>query len=546
VRAVRGAIGAEPSAVRGADAVGTPGKQTLVEGLDPGAVQSAPGPDGAGTREVMVTASSLRVRSAPDTSSKQNILGKLHEGDRVPTSGRAGDWLIVAFGAGQGYIAGKYTKPVTVLDDIDDWLRSFTGGDHDNDHDPAGPGPSPDPSLDPSQPAGPHGPDAPSGPPGPTPTPGDTPSGAAELTDPALAAYLAALGNRCADAAAHAVASCEHQSARLAENLDAHEERGAERDALVASIADARAQIALLDGEGLDAGVVAYVRPLLYGLLLRCAPYYSQGRNIDVLETATDTRTCNLTSLAMVLEGLGKSANNYAGPRDKVLAVARFTPYAPRIAGAKGKVSGATGDWGKLAALRLPDFLELAAVAECLGGGTSDAEVLAAAQSAWARIVNEFAIHINLARQFGVAGETRTLEGGLGDALGSIKKSARKEMQEVVDARNKAERTGDSGAQASYERLRDASSDALEGTKIEAGIPLREYRETVLAHVGAELASGAGVFMLMAAHYARVQAVSEDHVIVDDPGRDFRSGQKVLWPEARAMGYFKKRIVFTG
>lgn len=540
MRAWRDTTGGDRSGGGGAAALGAPGKRTLVEQAYAGApVQAKPvgaaGPAGASPEEVIVTASALRVRSAPDTSSK--VLGKLHDGDRVPTTGKAGAWLTTPYAGTLGYISGKYTKPATIVDDVTGWIASFLGGgDHD---DPAAPVA---PSLDPAGPAGPAAPEGPDAPitPKPTPAPGELPSGAAKLSDVALAGYLAGLHDPIADAAAGAVASCEAQAAELATHLDAHEETGAGRDALVASIAHARAQIGLLDGAGLDEVSRAYVKAALYAIVTRCAPYYSQGRNIDVLETKTDTRTCNLTSLAMALEALGKSANDYAGSRDEVLAVARYTPYAPRV---NGKVAGGTGSFGKLAALRLPDFLQLAAIAECLHGGTSDAEIQAAAQLAWARIVKTFDIHLQIAARFGVAGQTKVLEGGLGGALGSIKKSARKEMQEVVDARNAAERSGAAHDQAAYADARDAHAAALTGDKIEGKVPLDEYRAAVITHIGGELASGASVFMLMAAHYARVQMVSDDHVIVDDPGRDFRSGQKVLWEEARAMGYFKKRIV---
>jgi hypothetical protein len=539
MRAYRGTTGGDHSAGAGVASFGAPGKRTRVEQAADGAAAppgpvAAVAPTAADPVEVAVTASALRVRSSPSTSSTSNVLGELHRGDRVQATGSDGGWLTTPYAGTVGYLSGKYTKPVTILDAARDWISALFGrGDHAGDE-PAEPAIAP--AIDPALPAEPEGP-GPTAP--PAPTPGAPPSGTAKLSDVALVAFLAGLDDPMANAAAHAVASCEAQAAELATDLNAHEETGAGRDTLVASIAQARAQIALLEGAGLDPVSRTYVTATLYRILTACAPYYSQGRNIDVLETKTDTRTCNLTSLAMALEGLGKTANDYAGSRDKLLAVARYTPYAPRV---NAKVAGGTASFSKLTALRLPDFLQLAAIAELMTG-SSDAEILAAAQSAWSKIVKTFDIHLDLARRFGVAGETKVLEGGLGGALGSIKKSARKDMQEVVDARNAAERSGDSHDQAAYDQQRDAHATALDGDKLEAKIPLEQYRATVLEHVGGELASGAGVFMLMAAHYARVQRVSDDHVIVDDPGRDFRSGQKVLWQEARAMGYFKKRIV---
>ena len=63
VKALRETTASDRS-VGGGSAAGTPGKQTLVEQL---------GRQGAGPGEVVVTASSLRVRSSPDTSSKANV-----------------------------------------------------------------------------------------------------------------------------------------------------------------------------------------------------------------------------------------------------------------------------------------------------------------------------------------------------------------------------------------------------------------------------------------------------------------------------------------
>src|SRR5690606_28424357 len=60
---------------------------------------------------VTITASKLRVRSAPDTSSSDNIIGRFERGQRVNVRGREGEWLMVEFQGVDGYIHGGYVEP---------------------------------------------------------------------------------------------------------------------------------------------------------------------------------------------------------------------------------------------------------------------------------------------------------------------------------------------------------------------------------------------------------------------------------------------------
>jgi hypothetical protein len=52
--------------------------------------------------------------------------------------------------------------------------------------------------------------------------------------------------------------------------------------------------------------------------------------------------------------------------------------------------------------------------------------------------------------------------------------------------------------------------------------------------------------VLISGHYVRLQAIFDDHVVVDDPAQQARANRKVTWEEARAMGYFKHRLVLQG
>lgn len=76
---------------------------------------AAPGPtasDRAYGSYVVVTASTLNVRSSPSTDSKANIVGKLHRGTKVEQRGREGDWIKISFHGGTAYVHGNYVQPI--------------------------------------------------------------------------------------------------------------------------------------------------------------------------------------------------------------------------------------------------------------------------------------------------------------------------------------------------------------------------------------------------------------------------------------------------
>jgi hypothetical protein len=143
-------------------------------------------------------------------------------------------------------------------------------------------------------------------------------TGTALPADPQLAGYLASLGDPLATDAAHQLADLEARARQLAGKKQGNEEVGRGRDELVAGIRALRATIAqLADPEA---------RRLLYLAINAVAPYYTQGPNVDILETqamrerldaagrsdkaggtATGTRTCNLAALAMCLETVGRT-----------------------------------------------------------------------------------------------------------------------------------------------------------------------------------------------------------------------------------------------
>lgn len=384
-------------------------------------------------------------------------------------------------------------------------------------------------------------------------------AGVDELSETDLRKLVASLGNAQVTAVAEEIAGLTVKSKELAKALDQNEEKGAGRDELVASIGQVRAHVAALDASGVDPQKLAVVKGRFYRVIQDVTPYYSQGRNIDILEnnsaigiSSIKTRTCNITSLSMALEGLGKNADSYQGSKEKVLAVAKV--FQAELGKAELTVHGTGANWNAMVGLRLPDFMELVAITECLGGKEATAEAITeAAKRAFSRIL-ELGFLRTLAQRMGASAQIKYFSF---DASGEKKpskefntlngygaaKGQRQSIDKLIDARNKAEASQSDKDEQAYEKQKASNAAALEGKSIESKLSLQAYKDAVIKNVGADLDRGAAVETHVTQHYVRLQAIHEDYVVIDDPGQQARANKKVLWEEARAQGMFDYRIV---
>jgi hypothetical protein len=392
-----------------------------------------------------------------------------------------------------------------------------------------------------------------------SPVPALTPG---DLHDESLERMVAALNNPQVTSIAGDLAGLKAKSRELQEKASRKEERGKGRDDLVAAIGAVRTKLTALDGAGVDPKQVAAFKAAVYRALNDIAPYYFQSRNIDILETppADKTRTCNITCLGMALESLGRSTASFTGDRAAVLAAARV--YQHKIVGddvsdgAADATAGTGTSWDKLAGMRFPDFLELAAIADEMKGPPTDENVKAGAKIAWDAILKWDNLK-QLARQFGASAQIKMF-----DATG-IKTDRKQKTQSddkvirqhgdkhrmpveaFVNARIKAEASDKETDRAKAEKLRPAYEQAIAGDGIDDRLSLDAYKQHVIDHIGADISAGAAVIVGLAGHFVRLQAIHEDHVVVDDPARDSRSGTKLTFAEARAMGYFHMRFVLS-
>lgn len=374
-----------------------------------------------------------------------------------------------------------------------------------------------------------------------------------------LGALVAQLGSPEASAIAADLAGLVALSDSLRRKASEREERGADRDRLVAAIGALKARLAALPS-GRDADASGRFKASVNRTLQEISPFYFQSRNVDILEVpdVTKTRTCNVTVLGMALESLGKDATMYRGRWDGVEAAAGV--YKHKLDGSdpksqRGAVDATQGQGASrtnLTGMRLPDFLELAAIALAMPNGTDEAAVKAGAKEAWDGILAWGNLQ-TLATQFGVSASIEYL-----DVSGTAKskkkhtdsKALRKhgqkhrpDVEKYLNAHIAAEESGSKKSKDKAEALRPAYEAAISNDDLDATVSIDAYREYVQKKVGAELDTGAAVIVGLANHFVKLQAIADDHIVVNDPARASRQGTVLSYEEARAMGYFHMRFV---
>ncbi len=248
---------------------------------------------------------------------------------------------------------------------------------------------------------------------------------------------------------------------------DRNEEQGAARDALVGRIGHARDLAAGLARTDLPTGEVDDISAWAHRRLNAVSPFSSQGRNIDLLETAANTRTCNLTCLAHALEALGVTTADYAGDWDVLERVrtgrsARSGDHAPEVASGHDQQGGLEG-------LRLPDFLQLALIGGHVEAGAS---VSGAVAAAWKDLLSSDNL-IPLARRFGVSAYVRS---GLG-----------------------------------------------------SGDP--DIRHRYVEAIGGMLDQGLQLVASNGDHFVRIESVTAEGLTVDDPAQWYKRNTRVPWKD---------------
>jgi hypothetical protein len=364
------------------------------------------------------------------------------------------------------------------------------------------------------------------------------------------------------------------------------------REALVRGIGVVRGQLEQLDGN--DAHVAAF-KIAAYHEIERLAPYHFQ-KNIRAIETWDKAKsaggkrqwtTCNLTSLAMCLEVVGISAHSFPKAHLPLLEeiAKQFEvdinagkddqgdPYAGAVMTEKGK--GTSLD--KVMGFRLPDFLELAAIAYATvkGGyphtdkGITSGAFDASMQKGGVPFLKGVAAFMGakpteVALSFDSdatknAAVTRKLDdfgashrGIYTDGVEKMnternlmENAADKEAHATSDKDKKRYETDRVKAENYYKQLDKTNHKWLDDAAMEKTLPIENYKNVVTNQLGKHLDQGHGVIAGLSGHYVRLYAVNADGVSVQDPGQWNRTEMRITWAEARAMGYFWTNLVIS-
>ena len=379
------------------------------------------------------------------------------------------------------------------------------------------------------------------------------------LQDPMLEKLVTATQNPKVDAVARELARLEALFASL-KHSGYSEELGAARRDLVAAIGPLQAMINTLDQAGLDPSAAAVLKAQFHHAVNAISPYYFQHANI-ILEYAKGRggeradvyNTCNITSLSMALEALGKSAADYT-----------HSDLIPPIAAvfANDIEVKATGKVGKdLAGLRLPDYMAMCAIARAMRykPGTRD-DILNAMTTAFGNnkadtdhAIQNIGTLADLAHDFGAnpkIGKFKLTPATKGDRDADTLSGWGKDHWVAANAagdrltalRNQLNRERDPTKQAALERqiaaLAQSEAGAASDAGIEAKIPLDQYKRIVMAQIGPELDAGREVVVGQWHHFVRLQSIDENYIVKDDPGWYNRSNMTISWEQARAMGLF--------
>lgn len=80
---------------------------------------------------------------------------------------------------------------------------------------------------------------------------------------------------------------------------------------------------------------------------------------------------------------------------------------------------------------------------------------------------------------------------------------------------------------------------------IEEVIPVEEYKASVISTMEAAISAGNQVMLGLENHFVRLQSVSDDGFVIDDPGSRTGEDNLITWEHGRKYGYFKHYLLLS-
>ncbi|NES83110.1 MAG: DUF4157 domain-containing protein [Moorea sp. SIO2B7] len=334
------------------------------------------------------------------------------------------------------------------------------------------------------------------------------------------------------------------------------EETGDERTKRVEKIGQLRQIIATL-GEKipeLEANQIQEAQGYLYRRLAPLTPYFGQMANTNILQGTEKSnkgwkRTCNVTVPAMVIEGLGKTKDNY--DQSKVPLLKKIFNALEGKYKERKKYDAAT-DFN---ALRLPDFMALVGIARLMPEGSESLaddqfiNVVSEKRKEAAKKTTHHKTMMYLIEQFGCSHKKYRVNTSELDKIGTAQKAYTKvvlrgknpeEWRELYNQVESGEKSFNELSKKEqkryqtlwkYEQFNKEQADTL--------LPVNNYRKAVLKKVNPLLDQGAQILVGMENHFVRLDMLDQNTIQVDDPGEKGFKNLQVSWEQSRNLGYFK-------
>jgi hypothetical protein len=276
---------------------------------------------------------------------------------------------------------------------------------------------------------------------------------------------------------------------------ESSEERGTERATLIEQIGSLRQQIASISDNSRKAD--------LYLRLNQAVPYYYQVANANIAKrngNVAGMRTCNITTLAMNLEGFGRTPADFTG--DTTLLANIATQFDDELLNSESATANPRE-------MRLPDFLQLVVVYVAL---TTDGKIKG-------------------------SGGKKGLGKTPADMNALATANPRAFAQLALQAR-------DIGAnlvtiRGTFDHFTQFFN--VESNPIETGwgrLSEADYKARFIEAM--EEAIGSGKMVVAAQqnpkHFVRIDSVSEEGVLINDPGRRTLHNKLLTWSDARKRG----------
>lgn len=284
--------------------------------------------------------------------------------------------------------------------------------------------------------------------------------------------------------------------------------------------------------EGLTAGglgvtekELSRIQAYYYRKLNSCTPYFTQLKNLGILMKQTRRDTCNITSLAMVLQALGVTSGDFKDKPSLERFAKKFRPkFRP-----KGFAHLPT---------RMPDFLQFVAIYlryKAIGGGSSfDAKRAEEARKqavTGKTSVIKWRTILAIADEFGV----ETVAWGQIKSRGLMEAPWKSTMKNLKRQKKKGKINEDqyksslNKAQENLAKLRKSKKYRKYTAKV--------YERRVLQEIPQKLDEGGQVIVASPGHYMRLEGFYDKGVVIDDPfvrGKNYH----MPWGEANRIGLF--------